>query len=411
MNLQNMHIWFRQYAQRMGLQNVRALLPDQIDIFINTSIDDYVNELIRNNVGVTNDRVITDNSKIGTINALRTLYKVDKFNVVKTNDNNTFIGIIPLTVFLNASTNIEQLTFRADNVDFTTTINFRGSNIELRDISELQGTGTFVNTTYTYDVISALDDNNLYIKLTTSVPNINNPVVIFASEHYTSDAFDFAGYDYILSLDEDEINSSKFMFHPKDVLFYSDFAVNYKSTSDGIYKNGFGDTIIPIAKGSPTNFYPIRIIDDIYLADVLQDFILKPTLRSPVITFHTIVENDEKKQNIDIYFGTPKDGINKKVKGTRDNPLFFNNNLVPYQIRMSYISKPAKVQYNEDQLESNVDCDLPENTHVDILKHAVDLYRLSMQGSVFANQQQQQVQNQELARNNARAEGYAPATT
>lgn len=411
MNLQNMHIWFRQYAQRMGLQNVRALLPDQIDIFINTAIDDYVNDLIRNNVGVTNDRVITDNSKIGTINALRTLYKVDKFNVVKINNDNTFIGTIPLSVFNSASGSTEKLKFKANNVEFITNIEFRGTNIESKDISELQGTGVFNTTNYTYDVVSALDDTNLYIKLTTSIPNANKIVVIFDNEHYTSDEFEFAGYDYILSLDEDEINSSKFMFHPKDVLFYSDFAVNYKSTSDGIYKNAFGDTIIPVAKSSPTNFYPIRIIDDIYIADVLQDFILKPTLRSPVITFHTIVENDEKKQNIDIYFGTPKDGINKKIKGTKDNPLFFNNNLVPYQIRMSYISKPAKVQYNEDQLESNIDCDLPENTHVDILKHAVDLYRISMQGSVFANQQQQQVQNQELARNNARAEGYAPATT
>ena len=76
MNISDMHVWFRQYAQQMGMQNVRAILPEQIDILINTSITDTVNQIIRENVGITNDRVITDNSKIGQINALKHLYKV-----------------------------------------------------------------------------------------------------------------------------------------------------------------------------------------------------------------------------------------------------------------------------------------------------------------------------------------------
>ena len=60
-----MHIMFRQYAQQMGMQNVRAILPEQIDLLLNTSIMDIVNQTIKENIGVTNDRVITDNSKIG----------------------------------------------------------------------------------------------------------------------------------------------------------------------------------------------------------------------------------------------------------------------------------------------------------------------------------------------------------
>ena len=71
-----MHVWFRQYAQQMGMQNTRAILPEQIDLVINTSITDVVNQVITQNIGATNDRIITDNSKIGQINALRTLYKV-----------------------------------------------------------------------------------------------------------------------------------------------------------------------------------------------------------------------------------------------------------------------------------------------------------------------------------------------
>ena len=42
--------------------------------------------------------------------------------------------------------------------------------------------------------------------------------------------------------------------------------------------------------------------------------------------------------------------------------------------------------------------------HVDILKHAVDLYRISISGSLSAAQQQAQTQQQENIRNNARTD-------
>ena len=32
MTIAEMHVWFRQYAQQMGMQNVRAILPEQIDL-------------------------------------------------------------------------------------------------------------------------------------------------------------------------------------------------------------------------------------------------------------------------------------------------------------------------------------------------------------------------------------------
>ena len=82
--------------------------------------------------------------------------------------------------------------------------------------------------------------------------------------------------------------------------------------------------------------------------------------------------------------------------------------LVPYQLRMSYVSRPAVVKYDEDLVGNSVDCDLPESLHVDILKHAVDLYTTSIQGSLYSAQQQQQMQNRETSRNEARPdnEGY-----
>ena len=96
MNIAEMHVLFRQYAQQMGMQNVRALLPEQIDLLLNTSIDDTVNDIISKNIIKTNDRVIADSSKLNQINSLRTLYKVEtvEFNndTVEFHEEDTHIG-------------------------------------------------------------------------------------------------------------------------------------------------------------------------------------------------------------------------------------------------------------------------------------------------------------------------------
>ena len=95
-----------------------------------------------------------------------------------------------------------------------------------------------------------------------------------------------------------------------------------------------------------------------------------------------------------------------KLNGDTTNGYFLDNNLVPNNVRIAYIAKPAKVSYSEDINGQNVDCDLPDYMHVDILKHAVDLYRNALTGSIGASQQQEQEQQRELARNNYRNEGY-----
>ena len=83
-------------------------------------------------------------------------------------------------------------------------------------------------------------------------------------------------------------------------------------------------------------------------------------------------------------------------------------NLAIDSIRCSYIKTPKQVAYLSDVGGTNVDCDLPEQLHIPMLKHAVDLYRVSIQGSLYANQQNAQQNQQEIARNNVRPdnEGY-----
>lgn len=277
-----MHVWFRQYAQQMGMQNVRAILPEQIDLLINSSITDTINQVITQNIGVTNDRIITDNSKIGQINALRSLYKVK------------VVQAIP-----------------AGNGSSTTVTPF------------VKGDETHILRMYA---------------------NIKN--------------FDNGG----------EGSVGKF-----DYLYLVDLSINYS------------DLITPTSQPKVlTNYFPVRLIDDAYLADTLNDFVLRPRLRTPI----AVLYNDQ----LDIY-----------VDNLTDSKL--PENLYPYKLRVSYIAKPAVVAYKSDLGGTDVDCNLPEYMHVDILKHAVDLYRIAITGSIHASQQAEQNQQRENARNNYRNEG------
>ena len=321
MNISQMHVWFRQYAQQMGMQNVRAILPEQIDLLINTSITDTINQLIQQNIGLTNDRVITDNSKVSQINAFRTLYTVKE---------------IPLLAW-------------------TVAIGGRDYN-------------------YSYFI---LDKESARIgKMTTKWQPNSMPGL------------------------------TKTYF--PDYLFLVDFSINYKKAAIGGGISG-GDIGEYDDNAEVTNYFPVRLIDDAYLADTLNDFVLKPRLRSPIIvaynapydiTSNNIEDGKNESSNVvlDLY-------IDKFTEDTGDH-YTLTNRLLPKNLRVSYIKKPAKVRYAEDIDGTNIDCDLPESMHVDILKHAVDLYRVSVNGSLYASQQQEQQQQRENTRNNYRNEGY-----
>ena len=279
MDIADMHIKFRQYAQQMGMQNVRAILPEQIDIVLNTSITDTVNQLLRENIGVTNDRVITDNSKIGQINALRTLYKVEE-------------------------------------VDIT------------------------IGNNFTYDATRRL--SGLIKHIGTNDANVSDSV--FGKP-----------------------------------MFLVDISINYTNTTDNIV----------------TNWYPVRIIDDVYVSDTLNDFILKNRWRSPIATVY-------KNFTIELYIDKFKAGNTPTVEVVGSKSI----DLTPKQLRISTVQYPAKVKFVEDISEGqSVNCDLPESMHEDIVKHAVDLYRVAVNGSLQASQEAEQAQQRENVRNNYRNEG------
>lgn len=278
MDISEMHKMFRQYAQQMGMQNVRAILPEQIDLLINNSISDTINQVITQNIGITNDRVISDASKLNQINALKSLYKVWKGSIseatVKGKEKTNYI-----------------ISFQLPLINFKTTGNYT-------------------------------DDND------------------------SSTAINF--------------------------LYAVDLSINYKKT----------DFV--------TNVFPVRIVDDQFVADVVNDFVLAPKMRSPVASIHDNL--------IELY-------IDKSDAKPEDGKAFTFRGVSINELRFSYIAKPAIVRFAEDVDGTNVDCDLPEYMHVDIVKHAVELYQLAKSGSLAAAQQAQQNQQREQVANNYREDG------
>lgn len=278
MDISEMHKMFRQYGQQMGMQNVRAILPEQIDLFINNSISDTINQVITQNIGITNDRVISDASKLNQINALKSLYKVWKGNI-------------------SAAT------------------------------------------------VKGKEKTNYIISF--QLP-LNN--------------FKTAG-----SYTDDNVSSTAISF-----LYAVDLSINYKKT----------DFV--------TNVFPVRIIDDQFVADVVNDFVLAPKMRSPVASIHDNL--------IELY-------IDKADSKPEDKQPFTFKGVSINELRFSYIAKPAIVKFAEDVDGTNVNCDLPEYMHVDIIKHAVELYQIAKSGSLAAAQQAQQNQQREQIANNYREDG------
>ena len=278
MDISEMHKMFRQYAQQMGMQNVRAILPEQIDLLINNSISDTINQVITQNIGITNDRVISDASKLNQVNALKSLYKVWKGSIsaatVKGKEKTNYI-----------------ISFQLPLNNFKT------------------------NGSYTDD-------------------NVSSTAISF--------------------------------------LYAVDLSINYKKT----------DFV--------TNIFPVRIVDDQFVADVVNDFVLAPKMRSPVASIHDNL--------IELYIDKADE------KPSSSQPFKFNGVSIN-ELRFSYIAKPAIVKFAEDVDGTNVDCDLPEYMHVDIIKHAVELYQLAKSGSLAAAQQAQQNQQREQVVNNYREDG------
>lgn len=74
MTILEMHQLFRVIGQQMGMQTIRAILPEEIDVFLNMAINEKKNEVLASNVLSDTNKVLTGNAKIDNLNFFRTLY-------------------------------------------------------------------------------------------------------------------------------------------------------------------------------------------------------------------------------------------------------------------------------------------------------------------------------------------------
>lgn len=75
MTIQEMHQLFRVVGQQMGMQTIRAILPEEIDVFLNMAINEKVREVLLSNVILDEGTKLMINNNPSPINYIRTLYK------------------------------------------------------------------------------------------------------------------------------------------------------------------------------------------------------------------------------------------------------------------------------------------------------------------------------------------------
>ena len=70
-----MHQYFRVYGEQMGLELIRNILPEDIDIYLNTAINEKVREALSTSANIQyNDRISVQNNPITPISYIQTLY-------------------------------------------------------------------------------------------------------------------------------------------------------------------------------------------------------------------------------------------------------------------------------------------------------------------------------------------------
>lgn len=76
MTIQEMHQLFRVVGQQVGMQTIRAILPEEIDVFLNMAINEKIRYVLASNV-INDESKILNNADISPINYLKTLYQTE----------------------------------------------------------------------------------------------------------------------------------------------------------------------------------------------------------------------------------------------------------------------------------------------------------------------------------------------
>lgn len=277
MTISEMHSAFRTIGQQMGLQLVRGILPESIDVFLN----DVIQEKVQQELLVTTRTVIQETTDIqastmGGFNILRNLHRADRF--------------------------IIQYPFQCFN---------NGVFTNWDKSKEIENLG----------IIDYYNPKNSYYEITIPV----------------------AGYT---------LNKTNIM--DKDTGGRTDVDVELTRISPMMYLSfslEYTDT-------NRSNQVPTRLIGADVLETTLRDFCNGADKNSPIVSILSKTSNDGKSQNyIQIY-------INKEQTEIK-------------AINIKYIKNPNVVS-----IGNNIDCDLPEYCHYEIVEKAVQKYKIAISGQI-----------------------------
>lgn len=82
MNIQEMHNTFRTLGQQMGMQLIRGILPESIDVYLNDVIIEKTQQELLGGVRTAlQDNVNTQASTMSPINTFRTLYRSARYSI------------------------------------------------------------------------------------------------------------------------------------------------------------------------------------------------------------------------------------------------------------------------------------------------------------------------------------------
>lgn len=85
MTREEMQIAFRVYGQQIGMQKMRTILPEEIDVFLNSAVVEKIRQILGTNVNAQfADKVSIQQNHISPINFVRTLIK-DKTLTIENN--------------------------------------------------------------------------------------------------------------------------------------------------------------------------------------------------------------------------------------------------------------------------------------------------------------------------------------
>lgn len=173
-----MHELFRVLGQQMGIQKVRGILPESIDILLYTAIVHCVRQIITSNVTTNFGNIVaTQKNKISVINALRTLYKEEEIEITYEANTTANEKIIPNPVIVEGFYEFNIFSIIDCNISYNDSEPYNYISARLIEPNLIGETiqDYLLRPTYKYPVATITSVNDNYTKIENQSSEIEEP--------------------------------------------------------------------------------------------------------------------------------------------------------------------------------------------------------------------------------------------